>query len=94
MNVYKYISVRLGWGKLFKVFKSTLTEYEIFKIEKNITAMGRSNRKHYTQVLNLLEKESKEKKRHVRLVSVYSVKLLTKRYNWYTDISSCRIKAL
>lgn len=49
MNICKYISIRLGWGgKLFKVFMSTLMEYEIFKIEKAPTAMGHNNRKHYT----------------------------------------------
>lgn len=51
-------------GRLFKVFKSTLIEYEIFKIEKTTTTVGH-NRKHYTQVLKLLEKESKEKKESI-----------------------------
>ena len=78
---------------LFRVFKSTLTEYEILKIEKTTTTLGHNNRKHYTQVLNLLEKESREKREHIRVVEVYSGNLQTKRCKWYTATCSYIIKA-
>lgn len=73
-------------GGLFEVFKSTLIEYEIFKIEKTTTTLGHNNRKHYTQVLNLKEKE-REKREHIRVVEVYSGNLPTKWCKWYA--ASC-----
>lgn len=54
---------------------------------KTTTKLGQNNSKPYSQILNLLEKESKEKKRtYYSCGKIYSSNLITKRHYLYIDI--------
>lgn len=67
-------------GGLFKVLKSSLIEYEIFKNKETTTKLGQNNRKHYSQILHLLGKESKEERRLCQsCAEIYGFNLPTQR---------------